>query len=72
MFDGFLPASKVTVKKKKKLRNPNQCEVEFGVCQPAVAQASYERASKVSFNTHCQETHKSQQARSALRQIYII
>ena len=28
MFDGFLPASKV--KKKQKLRNPSQCETEFG------------------------------------------
>ena len=70
MFDGFLSASKV--KKKKKIRNPSQRETEFGVCQPAVAQASYEPASRVSFNTHCQEKHKSQQAKSVLRQIYII
>ena len=70
MFDGFLPASKV--KKNKKLRNPSQRETEFGVCQPAVAQASYKRANRVSFNTHCQEKHKSQLARSVLRQIYII
>ena len=55
MFDGFLPASKV----KKKLRNPSQCETEFGVCQPAVAQASYEPASKVSFNTLPRKTYKS-------------
>ena len=40
MLDGFLPASKVK-KKKKKLRNPSPRETEFGVCQPAVAQASY-------------------------------
>ena len=46
MFDGFLPASKV---KKQKLRNPSQSETEFGVCQPAVAEVSYEPASKVSF-----------------------
>ena len=60
------------LKKNKKLRNPSQRETEFGVCQLAVVQASYERASRVSFNTHCHEKHKSQQARSVLRQIYII
>ena len=55
MFDGFLRASKV--KKKQKLRNPRQCETEFGVCQPAVAQTSYEPASKVSFNTLPRKTY---------------
>ena len=57
MFDGFLPASKVK-KKKQKLRNPSQCETEFGVCQPAVAEASYEPASKVSINTLPRKTYK--------------
>ena len=57
MFDGFLPASKV--KKKQKLRNPSQSETEFGVCQPAVAEASYEPASEVSFNTLPRKTCKS-------------
>ena len=57
MFDGFLPASKV--KKNQKLRNPSQSETEFGVCQPAVSEASYEPASKVSFNTLPRKTCKS-------------
>ena len=57
MFDGFLPASKV--KKKQKLRNPSQSETEFGACQPAVAEASYEPASEVSFNTLPRKTCKS-------------
>ena len=57
MFVGFLPASKV--EKKRKLRNPSQCETEFGVCQPAVAQASYEPAREVSFNTWPRKTYKS-------------
>ena len=57
MLDGFFPASKVK-KKKKKLRNPSQCETEFGVCQPAVAEASYEPASKVSFNTLPRKRYK--------------
>ena len=72
MFDGFLPASKV--KKNKNYAIPASVTRNFGVCQPAVAQAKLwsERASKVPFNTHCQEKHKSQQARSVLRQIYII
>ena len=56
MFDGFLPASTV---KKQKLRNPSQSEKEFGVYQPAVAEASYEPASKVSFNTLPRRTCKS-------------
>ena len=47
------------LKKKKKLRNPSQRETEFGVCQPAVAQASYGPASKVSFNTLPRKKYKS-------------
>ena len=56
MFDGFLPASKV---KKDKVCNSRQRETEFGVCQPAVAQASYGPASKVSFNTLPRKKYKS-------------
>ena len=68
MFDGFCQQARL---KKQKLHNPSQSETEFGICQPAVAEVSYEPASKVSFNTLPRKTCKSV-GKICLRQIYII
>ena len=46
MFDGFFQPARL---KKRKIAQSHQRETEFGVCQAAVAEASYAPASKVSF-----------------------
>ena len=59
MFDGFLPASKLKKKTNITQSQPVWNGIRYGVCQPAVAQASYEQASKVSFNTLPRKTYRS-------------